>query len=249
MDADGVDVFHRTNGNDVPLFIAHGLKLNLLPPGDTFLHEYLRDGGKVQARFCDQTQFFLRFGDPTARAAERIRRANDDRIPYLLCRVQGFFYRDRNFRRDYGLSDLFHFVAEQFSVFRRFDRVDVRTEQSDVVFLQRPFFVQLHSDRETRLSPQPGKQTVWTFFLNNAFHRLRVERFEIHFVRHHFVRHDGRGIGIDENGVNPFLLQNTARLRSGVVKLRRLSDDDGTRTDDKHFLYVFIFRHSLSPPS
>ena len=58
-----------------------------------------------------------------------------------------------------------------------------------------------------------------------------------------FVCHNGRGVGVYKHHVDAFIAQNAARLSAGVVKLGRLTDNNGTRADHKYLVYVFIFRH------
>ena len=49
VDADGVQVLHVADGDDVALVVAHDLVLDLFPAGDALFHQDLMDGGKAQA--------------------------------------------------------------------------------------------------------------------------------------------------------------------------------------------------------
>src|SRR6202011_3126104 len=45
---------------------------------------------------------------------------------------------------------------------------------------------------------------------------------------------DRRRVGVDEHGRDPFFAERLARLRAGVVELRRLADHDRARPEDEH---------------
>ena len=49
MHADGIEVFHAADRDDVPVLIPHALELDLLPAGNAALHEDLRNRRKPQA--------------------------------------------------------------------------------------------------------------------------------------------------------------------------------------------------------
>ena len=68
-------------------------------------------------------------------------------------------------------------------------------------------------------------------------------------IRNILVRHDGGRVGVEQYHFDALLLQRTAGLGARIVKLRRLSDYDRTGADHQYFLYLWILRHSLSPPS
>ena len=57
------------------------------------------------------------------------------------------------------------------------------------------------------------------------------------------VGHDGGGVGVDEDGLYALGFQRTAGLRAGVVKLCRLTDDDGAGADDQYLFDTRVFRH------
>ena len=87
------------------------------------------------------------------------------------------------------------------------------------------------------------------FFFNNSFNGLLRQRFKIDLVGERIIRHNGRGVGVDKHNVKTCVLENAAGLCSGVVKLSRLTDNDGTGTDNKYLFYVFIQRHCFFLPS
>ena len=107
---------------------------------------------------------------------------------------------------------------------------------------------ELHGKCETRLTAEAGKQPIRPFFLDNTAERLLCQRFQINHISQELVRHDGGGIGIDQNRPDPFLPQHTAGLGTGVIKLSRLPDHNRPGTDHQNFLDAVISRH-VFPPS
>ena len=83
MNADGVEVLHAADGDDVALAVAHHLELDLFPAADALLDQDLVDRGAAQTVLGDLEEVFLGVGDASAGAAERERRTYDDGIPYL----------------------------------------------------------------------------------------------------------------------------------------------------------------------
>src|SRR5437870_1999725 len=55
--------------------------------------------------------------------------------------------------------------------------------------------------------------------------------------------HDRRRVGVDQHDLDPFLTQRLARLRTRVVELCGLADDDGTGAEDKDLARPRLLRH------
>ena len=96
---------------------------------------------------------------------------------------------------------------------------------------------------EPRLSTQRGQQGVGLLARYDPLDRLDRQRFEVHAVGDLFVGHDRRGVGVDQHDLDPFLTQRLARLRTRVVELRGLADDDGTRAQDQDLARPRLLRH------
>ena len=105
----------------------------------------------------------------------------------------------------------------------------------DAVLLQKALLVELHRQRQARLAAETGEKTVWLLLFNDALDGGQRERLEINLVREGLVGHDRRGVGVDEHDVHARVVQHAARLRAGVVKLRRLTDHDRAGADDHDF--------------
>ena len=103
-------------------------------------------------------------------------------------------------------------------------------------------------DREIKpgLSPESRKDRIRSLPLDELLHNLRAQRLDIDMVRDLTVRHDCRGIRVQQNDLHSLLPERAAGLRASVIKFRRLADHDRTRSDDKNLPDAFI-SHALPP--
>ena len=117
------------------------------------------------------------------------------------------------------------------------------------MLLQKALLVELHRQRQARLAAETGEKTVWLLLFNDALDGGQRERLEINLIREGLVGHDRRGVGVDEHDVHARVVQHAARLRAGIVKLRRLTDHDRAGADDHDFTDAGINRHGAHLPS
>ena len=249
MHADRVDVLHRADRDGFAGSVAHGLELDLLPPGNGLFDQHLRDGGQIKPRSRDRDEFLGVGGDAAAGPAERERRTDDDGIPDPLCDGKTLVDRRRDVGGNAGLPDLLHRFLEEFAVLRPVDGGDVGSEEPHARRFQEALFFELHRQGQTCLSAQSRKQSVGLLAQDDALDRGNGQRLEIDLVRQMLVGHNGRGVGIDQNGVDLLLAQNAARLRARVIEFGRLPDHDRAGTDDENFFDTGIFRHCFIPVS
>ena len=247
--ADGVEVFHAAHGDDVAGTVAHGLKLDLFPAVDIALDEDLRDRGRVEAGLRGARELLRAVGHAAPRAAERERRADDNGVADAARDLQRLGHGVRNAGGDGRLADGGHGLLKKLAVLGLVDGFGVRADEADVVLLQKALLVELHRERQARLAAETGEETVGLFLFNNALDGGQRERLEINFVREGLVGHDGRGVGVDEHDVHARVVQHAARLRAGIVKLRRLTDHDRAGADDHDFADAGINRHGAHLPS
>ena len=106
--------------------------------------------------------------------------------------------------------------------------------------MQKPFFAELHGEGEPRLPAERGEQGIRPFLDDDAPDRFYRERFKVDRVRKRLIRHDGGGVGIDQNGAHALGFQYPARLRARIVEFRRLPDDDRPAADNEHALYALV---------
>ena len=173
--------------------------------------------------------------DAAAGAAQSEGRTHDDGIADALGEVDGVFGALDNFGGNGRLADGAHGVFKGLSVLGHVDGVDVGAQKPHAVFVQKALFGQLHGQIEAGLAAQGGKNAVGLFFDDDPLDDIQGQRFDVDFVGHGLVGHDGGGIGIDEHHIEPRRAQGLAGLGAGVIKFRRLSDDDGAGADDEYF--------------
>ena len=100
-----------------------------------------------------------------------------------------------------------------------------------------------HRQIQAGLSPQGGQDGIGALLFDDLGDGVDVQRFDIHVVRDVLVRHNGGGVGVDQDNLQALLFQGTAGLGAGVVELRRLADDDGSGAQHQDLMNVWIFGH------
>ena len=90
---------------------------------------------------------------------------------------------------------------------------------------------ELHGNGQSGLSAQSGQQAVRFLFLDDSLYGFHRQRLQIDFVRQVFIRHDGGRVGVHQHRIDALLLQHPAGLGAGIVKFRRLADDNRSGTD------------------
>src|SRR4030095_8343268 len=136
-----VDVFNRTNHDEIVRDVAHHLEFELLPADDRLLDQNFVDGAHIEAAAGELPELLYVVGDATSHATKRERGSNDcgkadvvddDERLVEIRRHAAFRHLD---------ADLRHRVAEQQAIFGNLDGVDLRANQLDVVFFQRAALV------------------------------------------------------------------------------------------------------------
>ena len=238
MNAHRVDIFHIADRDAVARAVPHYLVLDLFPAGDAALHEHLSHTGETESVLQDLHQLMGIMGDAAAASAERISRTEHHRVADLIgkCQTVVHIFHDQGSR--HRLSDLLHGGLELQTVLGLFDRFGCGSDQAHAVFFQESSLFELHGKVQARLAAQGREHAVRLLLQDELLYHLNSQRLDIDTVRDVFIRHDGRRVGVQQNNLKPLLLQRTARLCPRVVKLRCLSDDDRTGTDDQYFLYT-----------
>ena len=246
MDADGIQVLHVADGDNVALGVTHDLVLDFLPAGNALLYEDLVDRRQAQTVGGDFMQLLAVLADAAAGAAHGKSRAHDDRVADDLGKVQCVVQILHDFGGDDGLVQLFHRVLEQLAILGAIDGVGLAGQQADTAAVQETAAGQLHGEVQAHLASQVRQDGVGFFFFNDALDDLGGQRLNIYMVGDVRVGHDGGGVGVDQHRLYALGFQRTAGLGTGVVELRRLTDDDGAGTDDQYLFDTRVFRHCRS---
>ena len=80
---------------------------------------------------------------------------------------------------------------------------------------------------------------------NNLFQIFAGQRLDVSAVGDLRIGHDGGRIRIGQHHFKALGLERLASLRPGVIKLRRLANDDGARADDQDFRDVSSSWHQF----
>ena len=246
MDADRVKVLHVADRDDISLGVAHDLVLDLLPAGDALFNEDLVDGRQAQTVRGNLVQLFAVLADAAAGAAHREGGADDDGIADDIGKIQRIVQILDHLGGDDGLVQLFHRVLEQLAVLGTVDRVRFAGQQADAAAVEETAAGQLHREVQAHLAAEVRQDGVGLFLLDDALDDLGGQRLDVDMIGNVRVGHDGGGVGVDEDRLDALRFQGAAGLRAGVVKLRRLTDDDGAGTDDQYLFDTRVFRHCRS---
>ena len=235
VDAHRVEVLDGADDDALVLVVAHHFHLVFLPAQEAFLDEDLMDGRGVEAGLGHALEFFLVVGDAATGAAERVGRADDDRE--LAADEGDGLARGVEGLHDAGArdveADVEHQLLEDLAVFAALDRVFLRADELDAVFLQHAGAGELEGKIERRLAAERREQRVRLLLGDDAFHGFDREGFHVGDVRRLRVRHDRGRIGIHQDDAVAFFAERPAGLGAGIIELAGLADDDRSRADDE----------------
>ena len=243
MYADRVNVLHVADGDGVALVVAHYLVLDLLPACDALLDQNFVNTRVHDAGGRDLAQLLPGVGDAAAGAAERVRRADDDRQTDLTGEVDRVLDRVNDLGGDDRLADLLHGVLEHLAVLRLCDGGRVRAEQLDAHLFEEAVLAQLHGEVQAGLAAEVGQQGVRAFLLDDLLNGLHGHRLDVDLVCHGLVGHDGRRVGVNKNDLQTLFAQCAAGLRACVVELGRLTDDDRAGAQYHYLMNILAQRH------
>ena len=86
------------------------------------------------------------------------------------------------------------------------------------------------------MTSEGNVDSVGLLVLDDLSNELRVDGEEVDLVGETFRGLDGSDVGVDENGVDPLLLESLDRLGSRVVKLSSLTDGKTSGSEDEDLL-------------
>ena len=244
VDAHGVEVFDGTNDHAVVGVVTHDLHFIFLPAEQALVDEDFANRREVDPPGADGFEFLTVISNAAAGAAEGESRADDEREG---ADVIGHATR---FLHGVGDAALWHIEAyfdhgllEFHAVFALLDGVGFGPDHTHVMFFQHAGMVQGHGKIQGRLAAEGGQQGVRFFALDDFFHHLGREGFNVGSGGEFRVRHDGGGIGIDEDDGVAFLLQGLAGLNAGIIEFASLADNNRAGADDEDFADGGVLGH------
>ena len=249
MYSDGVDVFHIAYGDHGVVCVAHDLVFDLLVSADALFDKHLMHGGELQRVLHYFAQLVLIVGKAASGAAERECGAQNDGISDVARRALGFLDRVGYDGGEHRLAEALAKLLEFFAVLRHIYRFGACAKQLRLALGKYSLPLKLHCEIQTRLSADSGKDCVRALISDDLRHIFERQRLHVDLIRHRRVGHYSSGVGVHEYYLVSLFAQRNARLRSGVVEFRRLSDNDRSRAYNKYFLYIASLRHRRSPSS
>ena len=230
-----VEILDRADDHALVLVVAHDLHLVFLPAEQALLDEHLVHGRKFEAVGDDLLEFLAVVGDAAAGAAEREARPDDERAKCRCTRppARASSMRMHGPRLGDIEADLDHALLEELAVLALVDRVGLRADHLDAVFLEDARLVQLHRKIERGLAAQGRQQRGRPFLRDDFFQNLDRQRLDVGDIGKLRIRHDRGRIGVHQNDPVTFLAQRLAGLGAGIVKFAGLADDNGAGADDQ----------------
>ena len=95
------------------------------------------------------------------------------------------------------------------------------------------------------LSAHCRQQHIRQFFFDNPGHHIRGYRLNIGRICHHWVCHNGGGIGINQNDPKAFFFQCLTGLRPGIIKLTCLSNNNRPCPNNQNGMNILTTWHVM----
>ena len=248
MYAHRIKVLHITYRDGGIVAVAHYLIFNFFIAFDTFFNQHLMNRRKGQRVLHQRHQFGLVICKAAAGTAQREGRAQHHRVTDLLRHRDTFFNSIGNIRGQYRLTQFLTQFLKEFSVLRLLNTAAFGAQQLHPTFLQHTLFFQLHSQIKAGLAANAGQNSVRSLIANDFGDIFQRQRLHIHFVRDGGISHNGGRVRVAQYHLIAILLQRQTSLRTGIIKLGRLPNDDGARTDNQYLFDVLSLRHYAFPP-
>ena len=183
-----------------------------------------------------------------AEAAHGERRTHDDRQPEFLDRLADLVDGETHTGARGFAADLGDDVLESLSVLAALDRLEVRADQFDAVFLEHAVLVERDGGVERGLPAEGGQQRVnlvaaLGLLGDDALDERGSDRLDVGVVGELRVGHDGRRVGVDQAHLQALGAQHATGLGARIVELAGLPDDNRPGADHQHVVEVGAPRH------
>ena len=247
VDSHGVEVLDRADDHEVVRVVAHDLELVLLPAEHRLLDQHLVHGAGREPPTGGGRELLAVVDDAAADPAERVGGPDDEREADRLRDPDRLLHRAHRGAVGHLQADLAHGVAEELTVLRQLDRLELGADQLDAVFLEHAGLGELDGEIQAGLAAERRQQRVRALLFDDPGQGLEVQRLDVGPVRKLRVGHDGGRVAVHQDDDEPLLLQGPAGLGAGVVELAGLTDHDRPGADHQDPLDVFALRHGNVP--
>ncbi len=212
MDAHGIDILDEADGDHIAVCVTDDLQLQLLPAEDGLLHQNLAHQGSLQTSGDDRLEFFLVVDETAAGAAHGVGGTQDHGIAQSVGDGETVLHTVGHVASGHLDAQGVHGLLEFDPVLAALDGIHLHADDLYAVLVKNAFPAELGAEVEAGLAAQIGEQGVGTLHGDDLLKTLYVQRFDIGDVCRLRVRHDGGGIGVDENDLISEFLQCLAGL-------------------------------------
>ena len=141
MNAHRINILDEAYGDHIIIFVAHDFKFKLFPSENGFLDEHLMYQGSLKTAGHNDLEFFFIINETAAGTAHCVGRTKNDRVTEFIGDFKTFFHGVRDLASCHFDSEHVHGLLEFDAVFATLDRVDLDTDDFNVVFVQNTFLV------------------------------------------------------------------------------------------------------------
>ena len=141
-------------------------------------------------------------------------------------------------RKGDGLANLGELRREDLAILRCFNHRDLGSHDLDVGCLELAGVPELQADVQCGLASHGYDDPVWLFLRNDLHNDRGSDGLKVDAVgtRGGGGGLDGSNIGVDEHGLNSFLLERLDALGSRVIELSGLANGEAAGSDEEDFL-------------
>ena len=227
VDAHGIDVLHAADGDGVVIGVPHDLELDLLVALDGLLHQHLMDRRQGEGVQADFFQLLLVIGKAAAGAAQGKGGPQHHGVADAQGSGLGFLDGVGDLGGNHRLADGQAHLLEQLPILRPLDGGAGGAKQLHPALLEDALLLQLHGKVQSGLTADAGDDGVGPLVADDFRDIFQGQRLHVHLVGDDGVRHDGGGVRVAQHHLVALFLQGKTGLGARVVKLRRLTNDDG----------------------
>ena len=238
MHAHGIHVFNGADDNHIVVAVAHHLQFKLLPAQKRALQHNFAGHGQINAGSSQVLEFSPVVGHAATSATQGEAGAHNHRKANTLALGHGLFQVVDNGRFRYLEPDFAHGVAEFLSALCLADHADIGCQEFNPVLVEYPHFRHPDGRVEPGLAAQGGQKCIRPFALNHLGDKFRGNGLDIGTIGQFRVGHDGGWVRVDQHHLIALFLKRLDRLRTGIVELAGLADDDRPGTNDEDFMDI-----------
>ena len=222
MNAERIEVLHRSDGEAMVVGVADALELNLLPTFEALLNKYLR--GESEGTFCNLLESLLVRTNAASQTAKCVSRANHDGIADATGSCDGFVECLASLACRHFQVNLAKFFDEKVAVLGIHNGFDAGAKHFDAILLEHAILVESSTYVQACLSAPSQHDTVRLLLLDDFLYKIRCDGQEVNLVRNAFTGLDSCDVGIDKHRVDALFAESLQGLTAGIVKLASLTN-------------------------